>query len=700
MLDATDELKALKIKKLLDSTLSLEMGPPDYSRALLDSFPFMVWMKDLDGRFIAANHKFAEVAKADSPFDLLGKTDFDLWPEDLAQGYVDDDASVLEAGQSKTMVEKIIGSDGDRYWAETYKAPVLIGSEVIGTVGYAYDLTERTNLVSEITKKELEYNNLGDNLPMQIIKYDLEARRTYINAGYDQTRLGTTPLECWPQNFSVTAQEYYDITMSVINTGKSEKFEVEQLDEDGNFELNILIHIIPEFDAKKNIVGALSYISDITEMVQHRQKMEHLAFHDTLTGLPNRALLNKQLQSSTASNLSLFFIDLDYFKTINDTLGHSVGDELLAEAAKRISAGVGDASHTVARIGGDEFAILVNEPQDKVALQALANKIKTELSEPYNISGRACFLTASVGIASYPTDSDSIDDLMKYADTAMYQAKKKGRNKCEFYRSELMEKVIERLDIATELRSAIQQDELQLLFQPKVEITTQKVLGAEALLRWHSNALGFIPPDKFIPIAEETGVIVDIGAWVFRKTCEAAVQINQGKEQPLKFAFNVSTREFVGSGYFNRLLTILEETNCDPKWLTLEVTESLLLHDSDVVLDALERVVAAGMQVSMDDFGTGYSALAYLNKFPIQQVKIDRSFVMDICTNENAATLVKAIIAMSIGLNKDLVAEGIETQEQAALIRGFGCRKAQGYLYSKPIPLEDFSKLGEQIEIN
>ena len=672
-----------------------------YLRALLDTFPFMVWMKDKQNRFLATNAKFAETIEVSSYLDLRGKTDFDFFPQALAQGYVDDDAEVLKTGQAKTLIEKIQKKNGEVHWAETFKSPVSINGQVIGTVGFARDISERKKLFSEIAKKELEYASLVSNLPLSVVRYDLNCRRVFVNASTRdflsddiQGLLGKTPIEVWnPHITNITAVQFQDNLMQVMQTSIAQKFEIHC--ETNDMVYVNMINLLPEFDEQNQVVGALALVNDITEMSQYRERLEHLAYHDSLTGLPNRILLNERMQQAIEyaaehhSSFGLLFFDLDYFKSINDSLGHAVGDALLVEAAKRILASV-RSGDVVARIGGDEFAILVMDIHDNNHLSGLATQIAVMLAEPFNIEGASFFVTASIGIACCPGDSDNIDDLMKYADTAMYHAKKQGRNNFQFYSSELTEAAMEHLAIATALRYAIKKNEFSLYFQPIVNIATGDILSAEALIRWNGNVLGHIPPDKFIPIAEESGLISDIGAWVLKQACITAVQINTARAIPIMIAVNVSSRQFLVGNFVEVLQGCLSETGCHAKWLTLEITESLLLQDSEELLKALTKLVEMGITFAIDDFGTGYSALAYLNKFPIGQVKIDRSFVQDISHKPSAALLVKAIIAMAKSLNKELVAEGVETKEQALLIKSFGCYQAQGYWFSKPVPLAEF----------
>jgi diguanylate cyclase (GGDEF)-like protein/PAS domain S-box-containing protein len=675
-----------------------------YQRALLDNFPFMVWLKDREGRFLANNSVFAQVAGVNDVKNLEGKTDFDFFPEDLAKSYIEGDLEVLRTGKSITTIDLIKRSNGEDYWAESYKSPVTINGEVIGTVGFARDITEHKKLLSEIAKKELEYTSLVNNLPLSIVRYDLKCRREFANVSQRdflsediQSLVGKTPLELWNPNIkNMTGEQFQKRLLEVMQTGESQTFEM-QCEVNGATYIS-MVNLVAELDKDNQVIGALALASDITEMSQYRQSLEHLAYHDPLTSLPNRTLLNQRLQYAIQhaakhhNNFGLLFIDLDYFKSINDTLGHTVGDELLVEAAKRISACV-RSDDLVARIGGDEFAILALDINHDYDLAGLAAKISKKLAEPFNVEEISFFVTVSTGIACYPNDSDNINDLMKYADTAMYQAKKQGRNNYQFYTPELTQNVIEHLAIATALRYAIKKNELSLHYQPKVCIESGNILGAEALLRWNGKVLGHVSPDKFIPIAEESGLIIEIGDWVLQKTCEAAVQINTGRKSPIVIAANMSSKQFVGNNFIENLKRCLAETGCHPEWLTLEITESLLLQDSDEVLETLTEIDRMGITIAIDDFGTGYSALAYLNKFPISQVKIDRSFVNHICSQESAALLVKAIIAMAQSLNKELVAEGIETQQQATLIKEYGCSQAQGYLYSKPIPFAKFTQL-------
>ncbi|MBC7697817.1 MAG: EAL domain-containing protein [Bacteroidia bacterium] len=677
-----------------------------YQRALLDNFPFMVWLKDKKSRYLATNSLVASLVGATTTDALLGTTDFDHFAESIAQSFVDGDLEVLSTGITKSHIESIELKNGEKHWFETYKSPVVMHGEIIGTVGYSRDIGEQIKLQREVAKKELEYAELVQSLPLSIVRYDRQCRRVFINSHCAQNDqacidaiLGKTPTEYWHQHVvGMTGQQFEEILQHVMRSEQAKAFEIEV--QSDQISLVYLFNILPEKNSRGQVVGALTMASDITENSHNRQRIEHLAFHDALTDLPNRALLNERIVFAVGhaerygEQFGVLFLDLDNFKAINDTLGHAVGDRLLQEIGRRLSACVRNYD-TVARMGGDEFAILVSDIKSVEDLASLASHIVRQFELPFQVSGTDFFVTMSVGVASYPDDGNNAIDLLKYADSAMYVAKKNGGNNYQFYTHELTIVASRHLKIETLLRYALTQQEFELYYQPIFLLKDKTMIGAEALIRWHSKELGFVEPDQFISVAEERGLILDIGRWVMESAFQAAAKwnkllVNSTSVTPIVISINISSKQLMQQDFISIVQALLQETQCNPAWIKFEITESLLLHETVTVKNTLRFLNALGIKISIDDFGTGYSALGYLNKFSVSEIKIDRSFIKDITTDENHALLVKSIIAMAISLDKTLIAEGVETQAQAKLIYDFGCNVAQGFLFSAPISAANF----------
>ncbi|WP_047541094.1 EAL domain-containing protein [Methylotenera versatilis] len=670
-----------------------------YQRALIDNFPFMVWLKDVDSRYLAINNAFAQLAGVTHPEEVLGKTDYDCFFKVSADSCVASDREVLLSGESKVLVESIHPKSGDVHWAEVYKSPVLIDGEVVGTVGFARDLSDIKKLQADILKTKSDYMTLVESLPLTISRYDLNFKCIFMSSYCERITgvpaeymLGKTPSEFLHlHHLNLTAEDVEAYMAQVIATAEPHVFELHGYAEDKDF--TYLMRILPEFDVDKNVVGVMILGSDISEISEYREQLEHMAHHDALTSLPNRTMFNKRITSAINHAkrqkhlLGIFVIDLDHFKSINDTLGHVIGDALLIDVATRILNTL-RAGDSVARLGGDEFAIMIQDVSKAEDLAVLAAKILQILALPFYVAGQELYVTASVGIAVYPRDSQHIDDLLKFADVAMYAAKKQGRNNYQFFVQELNQLMSQRFQVQTELMHAIEKNELYLQYQPLVRLDTEEIIGVEALLRWKNSVLGELRPAEFIPLAEELGIITEIGRWVMMQAVKDAVTVNLQREKPLMFSVNLSARQFLRYDILAAIKYCLSVTGCKPVWVTLEITESLLLNDSKQVLNILSSLVDLGVKIAIDDFGTGYSSLSYLNKFPISEVKIDRSFVREITTVENDAKLVKAVIGMAISLGKELVAEGVETQAQADLLKNWGCHIGQGYLFSKPLGFE------------
>ncbi len=436
--------------------------------------------------------------------------------------------------------------------------------------------------------------------------------------------------------------------------------------------------------------------ASISGALQRRQieaMIRHQAFHDLLTDLPNRSLFSDRLQVSLANasraqtTLAVMFLDLDRFKTINDTLGHTVGDRLLQEVAQRLTHSLREGD-TVARWGGDEFTVLLPYVEDQTDIAATAERILEALRTPFEMEGHELYITFSIGIAIYGADGDDAETLIKHADTALYQAKQTGRNNYQFFTTALASLAPEQLAVEKSLRRALERQEFMLYYQPQVNIQTGQVTGMEALLRWQHPELGLVAPKVFIPIAEESGLIIPIGEWVLRTAC---LQNKAWQEQglpPICVAVNLSARQFHQPNLTSMIAKILEETGLEPKYLDLEITETTAIQDIDFTCNLLQQMQAIGVQISMDDFGTGYSSLTHLRQFPINTLKIDQSFVRDVVDNARDTQIVMAVIALARGLNLNVIAEGVETVDQLNLLQELKCEHAQGYVFNQPLPVD------------
>jgi diguanylate cyclase (GGDEF)-like protein len=432
--------------------------------------------------------------------------------------------------------------------------------------------------------------------------------------------------------------------------------------------------------------------------LKHAQRVEYLAYHDGLTGLPNRSMFSKTLSQSISEahryerRLAVAFLDLDRFKQINDTLGHEAGDQLLKEVATRLKGCVRD-SDTVARLGGDEFVVLLPELEDEKFAAIVAQKILAAVARPFNLMGQEFRVTASIGVSTYPQDGLDEQTLTKNADIAMYQAKAEGKNNFQFYSEKLNANSLERLTLESSLRHALERNEFKLFYQAKRDIASGRITGMEALLRWVHPDLGIVAPMQFIPVAEETGLIVPIGKWVLKTACLQSIAWQRQGLPALCIAINMTARQFLDEQLLADIASILAETGMDPRLLEIELNESLLIHDVESTMRILTGLKALGVRIAVDDFGTGYSSLAMLQRFPLDTIKIDRSVMRDFLGSAHDTGLADAIIAMGKSLSLTVVAQGVETKEQAEHLRLHACDELQGFYFKRPLPADEFTQL-------
>jgi len=453
-------------------------------------------------------------------------------------------------------------------------------------------------------------------------------------------------------------------------------------------------------DLDNSEIGRLSHrFNEMIHFIREaREKIQYQAYHDPLTGLPNRVLLHDRLKVALTQAeykhqmVAVLLIDLDRFKNINETLGHRMGDLLLQNVAERVTecAREGD---TVSRLGGDEFIMILSDIAQVQEVITVANKIVDVLSnEPFDLDGEELYITPSIGISVYPNDGDDAETLVKNADMAMYRAKEHGRNNYQLHTPAMNAAATERLALENNLRRALDKDEFAVHYQPKIDLNSGRMTGMEALIRWNHSEWGLVPPFKFIPVAEETGLIVPIGDWVLRTACEQNKRWQEQGFPPMRVAVNLSGHQF-DTMLVGKVRRVLMETGLEPEWLELEITESMLMKNTDLVVGIIQDLKDMGIHISIDDFGTGYSSLSYLERFPIDTLKIDQSFVRFIENPETDAVLARAIISLAHSLNLKVIAEGVETETQLEFLREENCDACQGYYFSKPVPAEEFETL-------
>jgi diguanylate cyclase (GGDEF)-like protein/PAS domain S-box-containing protein len=557
-------------------------------------------------------------------------------------------------------------------------------------------------LSMEKARAEITLNSISD----AVIGTDMSGNVDYLNraaeeiAGWTKEEARGRPVADVLKIINGATRELVNNPIeSVLQNNKSEDLASGTIliRRDGS-EVAIEDSTAPIHDSSGKIVGAVMVFHDITNTHAMAAKMAYLAQHDFLTNLPNRALLNDRVAQEIAlakrrdGHLVLLFLDLDNFKNINDSLGHAIGDKLLQSVADRLSACV-RGSDTVSRQGGDEFVLLISQCNNPDDAAIAADKILAALAVPYSIAGNELHITTSIGISNYPEDGSDSETLIKNADTAMYQAKENGRNNYQFFKNDMNVRAVERQKIEGNLRHALERREFALHYQPKVNLSTGEITGAEALLRWMHPERGMVLPDRFISIAEDCGLIVPIGRWVLREACAQAKRWEDIGLRLGSIAVNISALEFRNKGFVDGVRGVLLETGFQATCLQLEITESVLMRDAESSKEILQQLKDMGVQLAVDDFGTGYSSLSYLNQFPIDILKIDQSFVHEIGSTKGNGIIVSAIIAMGTSFNQRVVAEGVEKVMQLDFLKRLYCEEGQGYFFSPPLAAGQFAEL-------
>lgn len=686
------EIKAAE-QRLLETQQMLQL--------VINTIPHFVFWKDRNSVYLGANERFALSAGVRSAAELIGKRDGELVWHEQAELYQRDDAEVMASGSPRfNYAEPQTTEDGRLIWLETSKMPLRNAhGDTFGVLGIYQDVTSRHENEQQLRQAAAVFENTREGVMIT----DPEGRIVAVNrafteiTGYsEQDILGKTPSMI---HVSERDPASCHALWAELRAKGHWQGEVSSRRKNGEVYPELLT-----FSSVRDDEGAVTHyvgvFADISQLKQSEAQLERLAHYDALTQLPNRLLLKSRLEHGIERarrenrQIAVMFIDLDRFKYVNDSLGHPAGDELLVLIAERLHNRLRE-KDTLARLGGDEFVVILEDLADPDDAARVALKLIEQLSaKAFTLDGgHDVYIGASIGISLFPDDGDRPTDLIRNADSAMYAAKAAGRNTYHFYTEELTRSANERLSLETRLREAIEADELIVHYQPQINRVSGRIMGVEALVRWLHPREGLISPARFIPLAEESGLIVPLGEQVLRKAMIQARAWHLRGHPGLRVCVNLSSRQFQQSDLPEMLRTLLEETGLDPACLELEITESLLLEQGQDALSILERMRALGVRLSIDDFGTGYSSLAYLKRLPIHQLKIDQGFVQGIPADEKDMEIASTIIAMAHNLRLEVLAEGVETKAQHDFLRSRGCDAFQGYLFSQPVPAEAIEAL-------
>lgn len=670
---------------------------------ILRAFPDLVWLKDADGVYRMCNPAFERFFGARES-EILGKTDFDFFEPEQVRFFRLKDQEAIASEQPIQNEEWMTSAiNGSRLLFETIKTPLRDrNGKILGVLGVARDITEREHASRQLALVNFALNHVKEAAYLA----DEQGYFHYVNdeacrvLGHPRDEL--LKLRVIDIDADVTQPEQWQAHWDQLKTHKTMTFESRHMAHDGTmFPVEINANYF-EFSGQPYVLGL---VRDITERKQVERQIRDLAYFDALTRLPNRRLLMDRLgHALIASDRSrefgaLMILDLDHFKTLNDTQGHDVGDRLLVEVARRLTANVRQ-QDSVCRLGGDEFVVLLEDlgpDEQHAATQAeiIAEKVRFALNQPYslNVNGSKFHSTTSIGLTLFRGQEASVDMLLKQADVALYQAKDAGRNLVRFFNPAMQAAIDSRMAMEGALRQALDKGEFRLYYQPQVN-QDGDLIGAEALLRWLPANREMVSPAEFVPLAEETGLVLPIGQWVLGTACaQLKAWERDPRTQSLQMSVNVSARQFHQPDFVDTVQFILVSSGINPARLKLELTESVVLENVDAVVSRMQQLNALGVSFCLDDFGTGYSSLSYLKRLPLDQVKIDQSFVRDVTEDPNDAAIVRAIMAMSRSLGLQVVAEGVETQAQRDFLLQNDCKAYQGFLFCEPVPIEAWERL-------
>jgi diguanylate cyclase (GGDEF)-like protein/PAS domain S-box-containing protein len=602
-----------------------------------------------------------------------------------------------EQGEDREVEFRFQAADGRWIWLREIISAVPGAAQASDLQGFLLDVTEQKRAAEQLVLAAEVFQSSGEAIVISDAALNIVTVNPAFTAitGYaPQEAVGRTPYEL---SRGVRSREHDREILDAVQRSGYWQGEVWDRRKSGDSYPKWLT-LSAVRDAGGRVANYIEIFSDISERKEREERVRHLAHHDALTGLPNRALLTDRITQAIAlaqrngTRLAVMFLDLDRFKNVNDSLGHSVGDKLLREVAARLLAAM-RGSDTVSRLGGDEFVILMPEVSEVSVIAVAARKVLDTVSRPYNIDGHELISTPSMGISVYPGDGPDVETLLRNADAAMYHAKESGRNNYQFFTQDMNARALERLSLERSLRRALEREELRLHYQPQYEVASGKLIGLEALIRWEHPDEGLVSPARFMPFAEETGLILPIGAWVLERACWQNREWQDAGLPPVRISVNISALQFRQPGFADTVRHALRVTGLDARYLELEVTESVIMQDAERVTATLQELKEMGLELAIDDFGTGYSSLSYLKRFPIDRLKIDQSFVRDIPSDGEDAAIISAIIGLTRSLGLRTIAEGVETAEQLTFLRQQGCNEVQGYLLARPMPAADCARL-------
>ena len=705
-------------------------------QALIDRLPDNLWVKDVNSRFVISNQVTAARMGFAGPADLMGKTDLELLAPEIAQKFFADEQKIVQSGRPMIdMEECVFGASGGKTWILTTKVPLRNDrNEIIGVAGISRDITERklADALRDGQAQILEMIAMGAPLEdvldrlvrliesqltgifASILLVDRDGARlrhgaapslpeAYVKA-VDGVRIGPKAGSCGTAAYRrepvmvadvMTDPLWADFKGLAAAHGLRSCWSTPILSNRGEVRGVFAMYskeVREPSPVEMRLVDVTTRMAGIAiERKLAEDRIQFMANHDALTGLPNRTLLDDRLSQALFYAqryerwVTVAFVDLDNFKDINDSLGHNAGDELLKAVAKRMVACL-RATDTVVRLGGDEFVILLfDQPKNANVVSASLQKIQAAIAEPVQVDGHTLRVTGSFGVANYPDDGTDADALLANADAAMYRAKEIGGDNFQFYTPELNARVHEKFLLQEELRNALARSEFVLHYQPQVDLRTGRVFAVEALIRWNHPTQGMLSPINFIPMAEETGLITPIGDWVLHEACRQNKAWQDAGLPPMTVCVNVSARQFKDKSLVGRVVSALHDSGLEAKYLELELTESVIMLDVEQAVAMMSALQGLGVHLSIDDFGTGYSSLSALKNFPVVRLKIDKSFINDLATNDNDKAVASAVISLAKKLNLRVIAEGVETDEQLAFLRENNCDEMQGYHFSRPI---------------